>query len=63
MIVGLFLLIMGVVYLLNNLGVIHLAASFWSIFWPTVLIVVGFYLLVLAMRWRRYSWWFRRGND
>ena len=43
MIFGLILLIIGVVFLLQNLGYISGAA--WSIIWPAILIVLGLALV------------------
>ena len=44
MIFGLILLIIGVVFLLQNLGYISGAA--WSIIWPAILIVIGIAILL-----------------
>jgi len=35
---GIFLLILGVIFLLGNLNVVHVS---WNLFWPAVMIVVG----------------------
>jgi len=53
MIFGLILLIIGVVFLLQNLGYISGAA--WSIIWPAILIVIGIAIL-LKRRNHGFSW-------
>lgn len=47
--VGIVLLIMGVMFLLKNLGLLPWFR--WSIFWPVVLIVAG--LAIIIGRFRR----------
>ena len=44
MILGLILIIIGIVFLLQNLGYISGAA--WSIIWPAILIVIGIAILL-----------------
>ena len=44
MIFGLILIIIGLVFLLQNLGYISGAA--WSIIWPAILIVIGIAILL-----------------
>lgn len=39
MIIGLILIIIGVVFLLQNLG--YISEGAWSIIWPAILIVIG----------------------
>jgi len=39
MILGLILIIIGVVFLLQNLG--YVSEGAWSIIWPAILIVIG----------------------
>jgi len=53
MIFGLILLIIGVVFLLQNLGYISGAA--WSIIWPAVLIVIGLGI-ILKRKDRGFFW-------
>lgn len=57
MLLGLFLVILGGLLLLKNLGVIVLPASVWSILYPIILIVLGFYLIMLVQRGRQYKHW------
>ena len=67
MILGLFLLCLGLVFLLRNLGLIILPANFWSVFYPIVLIVLGLYLALAAHKGRKYREMFmgrfRRKSD
>jgi len=51
MYLGLFLMILGVLLLLKNLGII--AADFWAILWP--LIIVFFGILMLFVRKGRHG--------
>jgi hypothetical protein len=46
-IVGIVLVVIGVVYLLGNLGIVHVA---WSVIWPIVIIAIGASLLFSAVR-------------
>ncbi|MCK4352222.1 hypothetical protein KAW65_02320 [candidate division WOR-3 bacterium] len=41
---GLIILIIGVIFLLRNLGIIQQPA--WSVMWPTILIVIGLGTLI-----------------
>ncbi len=42
-------IILGLVFLLKNLGLI--TAATWSVVWPLVLILIGVYIL-----WKQYEW-------
>ena len=53
MFLGLILLVIGVVYLLKNLGYISGAA--WSIIWPAILIIFGLWIL-LRKREEGFFW-------
>lgn len=44
-IVGLSIFIFGLAFLLRNLGVVYFPGSFWSLFYP--LIIVGFGLVII----------------
>ena len=46
---ALFFIILGVVFLLKNLGII--SAGTWGIIWPSVLILFGVWLA-----WKKYEW-------
>ncbi|MGQ9707570.1 MAG: LiaI-LiaF-like domain-containing protein [bacterium] len=50
MTIGMTLIIIGVAFLLKNLGVISTGA--WNIIWPGLLIVIGLRLL-----FKREPWW------
>ena len=50
-IVSLSVVITGIVFFLKNAGIISIAA--WSAIWPSLLIIVGVYLLMKA--WRFHS--------
>ncbi|MCK4308144.1 hypothetical protein KAW50_07975 [candidate division WOR-3 bacterium] len=47
---GLIILVIGVVFLLRNLGIIQQPA--WSIMWPSILIVIGIGALIEEIRIR-----------
>jgi len=49
---GIIILLIGVLFLLNNLGLIVITASVWNIIWPCILIAIG---LSLSFG-RRYRW-------
>ena len=57
MILGLFLLLLGIVFFLKNLGIIVLPSSFWSFIWPLLLVVTGIYVAMAAHRGRQYKHW------
>ena len=50
MYLGLFLMILGVLLLLKNLGII--AADFWAILWPLIIVFFGI-LMLFVRRGRR----------
>jgi len=50
MTIGIIIIIIGVAFLLKNLGVISIAV--WNIIWPCILIVIGVRLL-----FRHQPWW------
>jgi hypothetical protein len=47
---GILLIIVGAFFLLKNLGII--SGDLWSVFWPTIIIIIGIRTLVPS-RWRR----------
>lgn len=56
MFAGLVILIIGVLFLLENLGVI--TSGVWSIFWPLLLIAIGLWLIFKRkhwMHWQKYG--------
>lgn len=42
-------ILLGIIFLLKNLGII--TASTWSVVWPLILILIGIYIF-----WKRYEW-------
>jgi len=46
------LIIIGVVFLLKNLGLID--ASAWSVIWPLLIVVLGIKMSLLAFRFHRF---------
>ena len=66
MILGTFLVLIGIVFFLKNLGLIVLPSSFWSFIWPLLIILVGVHIAIGAQRARQYKHWlFKswRGDD
>jgi len=57
MLLGTFLVLLGAVLLLKNLGVIILPASVWSILYPIILIALGLWIVNLVRRGRHYKHW------
>lgn len=53
---GLILIILGVIFLLQNLNIIQVN-NVWSVIWPILLILIG-----LAYMWKRW-WWHRRWHE
>ena len=49
MLLALIFILLGVVYLLKNLGII--AGEVWGIVWPVILILIGVWIL-----WKSYEW-------
>ncbi|HLE17752.1 MAG TPA: DUF5668 domain-containing protein [Syntrophales bacterium] len=54
MILGIFIIIFGLVLLLRNLGLITLPISFWSLFSPLFLIVIGIYVIIAVKKGKEY---------
>lgn len=61
MFIGLFLVVVGMVFLLKNLGFI--SGDVWGIIWPSALIIFGLYLTLRCRRkelfweriWRKFE--------
>jgi len=53
MIIGFILIIIGVVFLLQNLG--YISEGAWSIIWPAILIVIGL-AIILRRRDHGFFW-------
>jgi hypothetical protein len=54
MILGIFIIVLGSVLLLRNLGLITLPAGFWSLFFPLFLIVIGIYIIIAVKKGKEY---------
>ncbi len=52
MFISFLLIIIGVVFLLKNLGII--SGNVWGIIWPLVLIAFGLYLILKTHRFRMF---------
>jgi len=52
MLIGLFLVGMGILFILKNVGVIPVIV--WGILWPSVLIIVGLYLFLKVIHFYRF---------
>ena len=55
MLFALIIILLGVVFLLRNLGVI--TTHIWSVLWPSIIILVGFWLL-----YKRYEWHIKKNK-
>jgi hypothetical protein len=53
MLFALIVMLLGMLFLLRNLGII--TAHAWSILWPSIIILIGFWLF-----FQRYEWKFRK---
>jgi uncharacterized membrane protein len=52
MFLGLILILIGTIFLLRNLGL--LPVEIWSVFWPSLLILLGIYLIFISQRVRTF---------
>ena len=50
---GLIVIVFGLAFLLRNLGIIYFPGSFWSIFYPLVIIFVGLILVCVTYEGRK----------
>lgn len=53
MIIGLGIFLFGLAFLLRNLGLLHFPANFWSVFYPLVIMTVGFVVLLATYEGRK----------
>ena len=60
MLLGIFLVILGAMFLLKNLGLIALPVSFWSLVWPILILLIGIHIIIGVRRGKRYKEWFTR---
>jgi len=51
--IPLVLILIGILFLLKNLGII--TGSIWSILWPLLVIILGLSLLARKKRWRVFE--------
>lgn len=54
MILGIFIIVLGLALLLRNLGLMAFPASFWSLFFPLFLIVIGIYIIIAVKKGKEY---------
>ena len=52
-IAGITIFLFGLIFLLRNLGVLNFSGSFWSIFYPLVIMGVGFVIIGVTFEGRR----------
>jgi membrane-bound ClpP family serine protease len=50
---GLLLIVIGVIFLLQNLG--YLSASAWGVLWPVIVVIIG---LTFIFGRSRTWWWY-----
>ena len=53
-IIGLGIFILCLAFLLRNLGLLHFPANFWSVFYPLVIMGVGFIILLVTYEGRKF---------
>ncbi len=58
--IGSLIVFLGVFWLLSNLGLI--SAEFWSIFWPTLIILLGLKMVLIPLKWHRFWSKFKGGK-
>ena len=54
MIIGIVIFVFGLAFLLRNLGLLDFSASFWSVFYPIVIMGVGFIILLVTYEGRKF---------
>ena len=50
---GIAILVFGLAFLLRNLGLLTFAASFWSVFYPVVIIAFGLGIILVTHEGRK----------
>lgn len=50
MLFALIFILLGAIFLAKNLGII--TAHTWGIIWPSILILIGFWLLLMRYEWK-----------
>jgi len=54
MLIGLILIIIGIGFLLQNLG--YIEEGVWRIIWPVILVVIGLWILFRRKRGEGFFW-------
>ena len=54
-IIGIAIFVLGLAFLLRNLGLLHFPASFWSVFYPVVIRGIGFVILAVTYEGNYFS--------
>lgn len=52
-ILGITVVIFGLAFLLRNLGLLEFTASFWSVFYPVLIIFIGLVIVTITHEGRR----------
>lgn len=65
MIIGIFLLVIGVLLLLRTLGIVPANTDIATILWALFLLILGGYILMASQKWRRIREkdWFKEVMD
>ena len=50
---GIFVVVFGLAFLLRNLGILYFPGSFWSLFWPLVVIGLGVIVVCITHEGRK----------
>lgn len=50
---GILIVVFGLAFLLRNLGFLNFAASFWSVFYPVIIIVFGLIIVCVTHEGRK----------
>lgn len=51
---GLIIVIFGLAFLLRNLGILYFPGSFWSLFYPAVIIGIGVIVVCITHEGRKF---------
>jgi len=50
---GIIIVLFGLAFLLRNLGFLEFSASFWSVFYPVLIIVIGLVIVMVTHEGRK----------
>lgn len=53
-ILGIAIVVFGLAFLLRNLGLLSFVASFWSVFYPVIIIAFGVAILCITHEGRKF---------